>query len=396
MAFFSNGEIPVGAALPREIEGGYRLLEALSEGQIATVYRATRLRDEAQVAVKLLHPNQGQVIADRFMREVRLLAGIDNPHVVDVLSFGRTGNGEIYLVMEFLEGTTAEHQVEGRGPLSPRDACHVGAQIARAMQKVHQTGVVHRDIKPSNILFVEEDEDPFFVKILDFGIAKHEGEGVSLFSGITAVAESREMQAPEQVKGDPTDARTDVYGVGLLLYYLLTGIRPFAASSAQALVKNILHTQPDPPSTLMPPGTIPPGLDALLEKCMSKSPADRFEDMTELLRALNGIDFSPPGEDDASVSGVFAAASDSKTPEFSTDDKWGDVDAAATIVDDGIAQEVRQLLSDAEKGEPEFGATEEMDPGSFAPTEKVDLESVEEMIRQRHAQESDDGKKDTE
>jgi serine/threonine protein kinase len=261
---------------------------------MTSVYRALRIEDDAPVAVKMLHPRQDEVVAERFLREVRLLARVEDPQVAEVFSFGKTEHGEVYMAMEFLEGRTLEDQIEGHGPMTVRSACLVGLQIARVMSVVHQAGIIHRGLKPSNVMLLERGDNPNFVKLLDFGVAKHEGEGASNFSGVQRVAESLEMMAPEQIKGLPADRRTDVYGLGITLYYALTGIRPFAALRPTELIRHILGTWAELPSVVMPSAHIPQRLDALIDRAMQKDPGKRLKDMDAMLRSLKNVGLTPP------------------------------------------------------------------------------------------------------
>jgi serine/threonine-protein kinase len=228
------------------------------------------------------------------MRSVRLLATIDEPQVVKIFTFGTSDKNEYFMVMELLEGETLDERVARKGPLSPREACYIGQQIARAMHEVHQHEVIHRNIKPNNILLVEWNGKPDFVKIMDFDVAKREGEGMSAFSKMYTMPSDVDMKAPEQIRGEPTDVRTDVYGLGMTLYLALTGMNPFEAHEPMAVMRKILNTWPPVASVYAPGSQIPARLDALIDRAMQKEAGKRFKNMAAMGRALAGIPFDPP------------------------------------------------------------------------------------------------------
>ncbi len=246
------------------------------------VYRARDTRLDRVVAVKVLHP---QVGADaslrlRFEREARLVAALNHPHICTLFDVGRQ-DGIDYLVMEYLDGQTLEAKARA-GPIAPAAVHGYARQLASALSAAHARAVVHRDIKPSN-LFLTEDGT---IKILDFGIAMeamvpHDAEtkartASGVFVGTMAYA------APEQLRGDPVDERTDLFSLGTVLYELLVGRSPFARKTAIDEMGAILHEEPTP----LPSG-VPLPLAFAIVKCLAKRPNDRFQSARELLQQLD-------------------------------------------------------------------------------------------------------------
>ena len=246
------------------------------------VYRARDTRLERIVALKVLH---GHAMADpqlrlRFEREARVIAALNHPHICTLFDIGRQDDLE-YLVMEFLEGQTLEARLRG-GPVPPTEAHGYARQLASALAAAHARSVVHRDIKPSN-LFLTADG---LVKILDFGIATeamvppdaetHQGTAEGVFIGTMAYA------APEQLRGEPVDERTDIFALGTVLYELLTGKSPFARKTAFDQMGAIMHE--DPPAL---PSLVPLPLAFAITRCLAKRPADRFQSAQELLDQLD-------------------------------------------------------------------------------------------------------------
>lgn len=262
--------------------GPYEVLSPIGAGGMGEVYRARDTRLERVVALKVLHPH---AVADdglrmRFEREARVVAALNHPHICTLFDVG-SQDGLEFLVMEFLDGQTFEAKVRS-GPVSPALVHEYARQLASALAAAHAKGVVHRDIKPAN-LFLTEDGT---VKILDFGIAMeamvpHDAETKArtadgVFVGTMAYA------APEQLRGDPVDERSDIFSLGTVLYELVTGRSPFARRSAIDEMGAILHE--DPP--ILPSG-VPLTLAFAIARCLAKRAGDRFQSARELLEQLD-------------------------------------------------------------------------------------------------------------
>ncbi|HVO51393.1 MAG TPA: serine/threonine-protein kinase, partial [Thermoanaerobaculia bacterium] len=256
--------------------GPYEILSPLGKGGMGEVWRAKDTRLNRDVAVKVLPEDflEGEERKQRFEREARLLAALNHPGIAAIYSFEEIPGSSPVLVMELVEGETLAARLE-RGPLPLERALRVGAEIADALAAAHRGGIVHRDLKPSNVMITKSG-----VKVLDFGLARSvaaAGEPLSRLeteapplTETGAVVGTLPYMAPEQLEGKATDARTDVFALGAVLYETLTGRRPFRAESRAALAVEILTARPPDVSSVG--RGIPPGLDRIVAACLAKDP----------------------------------------------------------------------------------------------------------------------------
>jgi serine/threonine-protein kinase len=283
----------------QRLEGRYTLLEAIGRGGMGQVYLARHELIGKEVVLKVLRPELLGVEGglERFRREAQAAAGIDSPHVVNVTDFGVDRRGRAYVVMEHLRGCTLRSAIR-EGPVAPSLVIERSCQILLALEAAHRQGVVHRDIKPENI-FVSPGP-PEVVKVLDFGLAKiigpvewTEGGGLTA-SG--AVMGTPHYMAPEQAddNGD-VGPRSDLYSVGIVMYEMLTGRRPFEASSPLAMLLKHREETPVAPARRRPKLKIPAALDALVIRALSKRPEDRFDSAAEMRQALDAVDVAAAG-----------------------------------------------------------------------------------------------------
>jgi tetratricopeptide (TPR) repeat protein/predicted Ser/Thr protein kinase len=267
--------------------GHYRILEKVATGGMGVVYRARDEQLERDVAVKVLP--LGTLTDDtarrHFRKEAMALAKLNHPNIETVYEFG-TQDGVDFLVMEYVPGKTLADQLAG-GTLPEKDVITLGMQIAAALEEAHDCGIVHRDLKPANIAISAKG----FAKIQDFGLAKllrSVGEGTTEFlTDSQAAAGTLPYMPPEQLKGEPVDARADIYMIGAVLYEMSTGGRPFREDLAPRLIDAILHQPPVPPRALNP--RISPELESLILKCLNKDPDGRFQSAKELLVDLRRL-----------------------------------------------------------------------------------------------------------
>ena len=274
------------ALLGREI-GPYRVEARLGDGGMGVVYRALDMRLDRAVALKFLAPrlHADARARDRLLQEARAVAALDHPHVAGVYDVGETPEGRLYLAMAYYEGETLAERV-ARGPLDAAEAVTLAVQVARGLGAAHRAGIVHRDVKPANVMVLPEggpDGGPC-AKLLDFGIAKVED------AALTQAGESLGTalyMSPEQVRGEPADARSDVWGVGVVLYEMLSGRRPFGGAYAAAAAYAVLHEEPAPLASTR--DDLPEGLDDAVMRCLAKSPAARYPSMAALAEALDGV-----------------------------------------------------------------------------------------------------------
>jgi eukaryotic-like serine/threonine-protein kinase len=256
--------------------GRYHLLEPLGQGGMAVVYRAYDTRLEREVALKLIRmeafpPEVYDRILARFEREAKALAKMAHPHIVRVFDYGEYESAP-YLVMELLEGGTLKQSLSGRLPVGA--AAGLLAPVADALAYAHRRGILHRDVKPSNILLTEEGQ----VVLTDFGIAKLlAGEGERTLTGTGMGIGTPEYMAPEQGLGREVDGRADVYALGVMLFELLTGRKPYTADTPMAVILKQVNDPLPRPRDLVP--DLPPDVERVLLKALAKKPEDRYEDM---------------------------------------------------------------------------------------------------------------------
>jgi serine/threonine-protein kinase len=263
--------------------GEYVVLEVLGTGAHGGVYLAEHRLLGRRAAVKVLHREAADSpeLTARFVREARAVNQIHHPGIVDVYDLGALPDGRSYCVMEFLPGRTLSEVIAERAPLSPPEAVAYLAPLCEALEAAHAAGVVHRDVKGSNVMVLDEGVPPR-LKLLDFGVAKVVDAGGA---GLTAVGQrlgTPSSMAPEQILGQPVDARTDVYALGVLLFQLLTGSKPFGATAPEEVQRQHLEVPPPRPSALAP---VPPAFDAVVARALEKPAARRWPSALALLEA---------------------------------------------------------------------------------------------------------------
>ena len=291
----------LGTELKRAQElGSYRLVERLGQGGMGEVWRARHRLLARPAAIKLMRPEvlggssveRQSELRKRFEREAQATASLRSPHTIELYDFGVADDGSFYYVMEFLEGFDLETLVERFGPLQPERAIHLLIQVCESLGEAHAAGLIHRDIKPANVYVCRYGREVDFVKVLDFGLVKGGGDERTTELNLTRdhhAGGTPAFMAPEQVLGtSPVDARSDIYAIGCLAYWLVTGELVFAGRTAMETM--LQHTQ-DPP---VPPSrrtelAIPEGLDALILECLAKNPSDRPASVDVLAERLAAI-----------------------------------------------------------------------------------------------------------
>jgi serine/threonine-protein kinase len=271
------------AGLPRPgdvIAGKFQVEELLGRGGMGAVVAARHLVLRQRVAVKFLLPHALAVpdAAERFLREARAAVAIQSEHVARVIDVGTLETGSPYLVMEFLAGTDLNKVVKQRGALPIPDAIDFVLQAGEAIAEAHALGIVHRDLKPANLFLTQRPEGSPLVKVLDFGLSKtaygDDGLPEQSLTATGFVMGSPQYMSPEQVRSlKHVDARTDLWALGVILYELTTGRRPFDGPSLTAVSAAIVADAPPSPRRIR--GDLPPGLEAALMACLEKDPARR-------------------------------------------------------------------------------------------------------------------------
>ena len=272
---------PLFLSLQEALAGHYALERELGRGGMAVVYLARDVRLDRPVAIKLLPPELAahDKLRDRFMREARTAARLSHPHIVAIHSVDEV-RGYVFYVMSYVDGETLAERVANRGPLPPREASRLLQEVAGALAAAHSHGVVHRDVKPGNILL---ERATGRAMVTDFGIARMANGG----GGETAVGEllgTPEYMSPEQAGGEAVDARSDLYSLGVVAYYMVSGQLPFTAPTIQAVLAKQL-TQVPPPIASVAPG-IPPSLANAIDTCLLKEPSRRFQSAEAFSAAL--------------------------------------------------------------------------------------------------------------
>ncbi len=268
----------------------YKILEQLGSGGMGTVYLAEHVLINKRVAIKVLSPSHARQPdeVERFLREARAASRIRQQNVVDITDFGYTAGGLAFLVMEYLEGEDLATTSQRDGALPWRRAVHITRQICAALEAAHAQGVIHRDMKPENVFRVQRGDDPDFIKVLDFGIAKILDEyGTEQPSNTNSgLMGTPEYVAPELIRGLPPDARVDIYAVGVILYRLLTGRVPFAGESFMATLTQHLMEEVRSTREVAPGQEIPETLDAICLKSLVKDRDHRYATIREMHQAL--------------------------------------------------------------------------------------------------------------
>jgi serine/threonine-protein kinase len=281
--------------------GSYRLESRLGKGGMGEVWRASHRMLARPAAVKLVRADvlgidegsYGTALA-RFEREAQVTAALESPHTVELYDYGVSDDGSLYYVMELLDGVDLDRLVEQYGALPAERVIHVLRQVCASLGEAHRRGLVHRDVKPANIYLCRRALEYDFVKVLDFGLVRqHSGLGTEEpadnLSKMGTIIGTPAYMAPEVIRGRPADARSDIYAVGCVAYWLLTGVKVFDAPTAPALLVAQASEEPVAPSQRRDLD-IPPGLEALVLACLEKDPETRIQTVEEIVARLSRVE----------------------------------------------------------------------------------------------------------
>jgi eukaryotic-like serine/threonine-protein kinase len=311
-SFIATGTSKVIYGLREEVRdarrlGQYTLTEKLGEGGMGVVYLARHAMLRRPTAIKLLPPDRfGPESLARFEREVQLTAGLTHPNTIRIFDYGRTPDRIFYYAMEYLDGASLADVIAAGGPMPPGRVIHILDQTAGALSEAHGVGLIHRDIKPENIFLTQQGGVPDVVKVLDFGLVKQVGaidghaDTLPALSRADTITGTPLYMAPESItRPDTVDGRADLYALGAVGYFLVTGQHVFAGGSVLEVCGHHLHSQPTPPSVRLG-ARLPADLEGLILSCLAKDPAERPADARSVRTALRACrDSSAWSEEDA-------------------------------------------------------------------------------------------------
>jgi eukaryotic-like serine/threonine-protein kinase len=290
--------------------GRYRIVKELGKGTMGVVYQAHDPQIDRMVALKVLRPDRvtSEAFVARFLKEARAIGRLSHPHIVTIFDAGED-QGTIYIAMEYLEGEPFNEVIRS-GRLTVPQCVELARQIAATLDYAHRQGIVHRDIKPSNIILDKDNQ----VKLTDFGIARIEEAASGQQTQAGEILGTPVYMSPEQVMGQTVDGRSDLFSVGVILYEMIVGHRPFSGNNIAAIFRAITQDVPEPPADTDP--FIPKELSDLIMKSLAKQLGERFQTGAQMAEALNAVlpeaqaqvDPGPPAPQKSKVKMVAALA----------------------------------------------------------------------------------------
>ena len=273
--------------------GKYQIVERMAEGGMAEVFRAFQPGVERQVVVKVLHwhlAGRPDSVA-RFQREARVIGSLHHPHIVRIIDID-TQDGLYFMVMDYIQGGTLADYIKERRILAEAEAMHIGLQLANALAAAHTQGIIHRDIKPSNVMFA--DHTHTHVLLADFGLARLCEDDNAELTIPGAMIGTPAYMSPEALRGEICDGRADVYGLGVVLYQLLTGTTPYVANTPYSMMAQQANEPLPSPRTLNPALSV--AMEELLLQALAKEPAMRFQSAADFADAIQQMQTAPSDE----------------------------------------------------------------------------------------------------
>ena len=266
----------------------FKIVEFIDRGGMGEVYLGLNEPLQQRVAIKFLHKKfaSDESLVMRFLNEARSYCRVNHPNAVTLLEYGQHEDGALYIITEFIEGQSLSKTLKARGPLDADKVISIGKQICEVLSAAHRQGVIHRDLKPDNIMLIPGPRDRYQVKVLDFGIAKIKDDEHSNLTETGAIFGTPEFMSPEQAIGDGAEPRSDLYALGLILFYMITGKLAFSGKNKFAVLQSHIHDEPPRPSDRARQRDISPALESVILRCLRKRPEDRYEDADALYDAL--------------------------------------------------------------------------------------------------------------
>ena len=286
---------PSEALIGQIVGGKYKIVKILGEGGMGCVYEGEQKLGDTirKVAIKTLHPHLShdpKVLA-RFEREVGTVASLQHPNTIQVFDFGKTDNGQLYIVMEYVSGRSVADWLEKDGPMQPMRVRKILEQVTGSLEEAHNLGIVHRDLKPDNVVLCDKAGQKDWVEVLDFGIAKRSTEVDTEEKKLTQqgmVLGTPPYMSPEQFTGKPIDKRSDIYSLGVMSYEMLTGRLPFSGNTAWEWATAHMTAQPISLDATPQGANIPPAMKTAITKALEKDPNARWSSVSEFYHAFAG------------------------------------------------------------------------------------------------------------
>ena len=320
----------------KKLEGRYEITELIGVGGMADVYKATDIVDNKEVAVKILKKEfaENEEFLRRFRNESKAIALLSHPNIVKVYDVNFSDRLQ-YIVMEYIDGITLKEYIDNEKVLTWKDSVHFIIQVLRALQHAHDRGIVHRDIKPQNIMLFTDGT----IKVMDFGIAKfaREDGGTQTDQAIGTV----HYISPEQARGDETDEKSDIYSVGVMLYEMLTGQKPFDTDNPISIAVMHMQNTPERPRAINP--DIPAGLEEIILRAMEKDPEDRYQTAADMIRDIEAFKAN-----NSMTFGYYAEESEDAAEEASADSPTMYFNSQAAVAQTAPRRPARTTYQDEE------------------------------------------------
>jgi len=278
----------------REIAGRYRIQSKIGEGGMGAVYKAEQMSLKRAVAIKLLRSDVSgsPLLLRRFNAEAEAVAKLSHPNSVNIYDFGQDADGTLFIAMELIEGRSLRAAIQSEAPLPLARALSIASQVAASLADAHSHSIIHRDLKPDNVMLQARGRARDIVRVLDFGIAKLRDDQRATQQAMTQAGDmlgTPQYMAPEQIRGDAIDGRTDIYAMGCMIYEMVTGRLPFEGATIMALLSKHLTEQPVPPSQRRPDLAITPHVDQLVMAAMAKDARQRPATMEQFGEQITAV-----------------------------------------------------------------------------------------------------------